>query len=35
MTTGKKEWGEETIALHSGYSPVPMERCFGHLCHLS
>jgi len=25
MTTGKKEWGEETIALHSGYSPVPMD----------
>jgi len=25
MTTGKKEWGAETIALHSGYSPVPMD----------
>jgi len=25
MTTSKKEWGEETIALHTGYSPVPLD----------
>ena len=23
--TSKKEWGEETIALHTGYSPVPLD----------
>jgi O-acetylhomoserine/O-acetylserine sulfhydrylase-like pyridoxal-dependent enzyme len=25
MSTSKGEWGEETIALHSGYSPVPLD----------
>ncbi len=25
MSTSKKEWGEETIALHTGYSPVPLD----------
>jgi O-acetylhomoserine/O-acetylserine sulfhydrylase-like pyridoxal-dependent enzyme len=25
MTKTKKEWREETIALHSGYSPVPLD----------
>jgi O-acetylhomoserine/O-acetylserine sulfhydrylase-like pyridoxal-dependent enzyme len=25
MSTSKEEWGEETIALHSGYSPVPLD----------
>jgi len=25
MSTSKEEWGEETIALHTGYSPVPLD----------
>ena len=25
MVNGKEEWGEETIALHAGYSPVPLD----------
>ena len=25
MSKGKGEWGEETIALHSGYSPIPLD----------
>jgi len=25
MITSKKEWGKETIALHTGYSPVPLD----------
>ena len=25
MSTSKEEWGEGTIALHTGYSPVPLD----------